>query len=317
MDVVVATSGVNRYGYRINIAGLDTSSYKNNPVLLYMHGRGEEKLPIGRVENLRIDGDRMLGTPVFDEEDDFALKVKRKWEKKFLNAASVWIEPTLISEDPKDLLPGQYRPTVLEAELMEISIVDIPGDRNAVRLSHSDGEDLDDILPKLSIKKTSKKMDKKIYEALGLAEGATPEAAVAAIEKLKVDAGQATAAQANAVQMLLALGKSKGIVNDENQGNYERLAKADFEAVQKLFAGAVVKPEEPKPQGDDAKDREPFTLSAFLNEFKKLGGGQGGDENRDNWSFDDWSKKDPKGLLKMKREDSERYDKLAAEYADA
>lgn len=40
-------------------------------------------LPIGRVENLRFEGDALKGTPVFDENDPFAKQIADKWGKRF------------------------------------------------------------------------------------------------------------------------------------------------------------------------------------------------------------------------------------------
>lgn len=88
-EVVISNSRLNSYGFRVLTEGIDTTQYARNPILLWMHNRPfrgttDEVLPIGKVENLRIDGDNLIGTPVFDEKDEFAQKIKAKWESGIL-----------------------------------------------------------------------------------------------------------------------------------------------------------------------------------------------------------------------------------------
>ena len=51
-EVVINTSGLNSYGSRVLTSGLDITQYCRNPVLLWMHRRGGDSMPIGRMENL-------------------------------------------------------------------------------------------------------------------------------------------------------------------------------------------------------------------------------------------------------------------------
>ena len=72
-EVVISNSKLNSYGFRVLTEGIDTTQYARNPILLWMHNRPvrgttDEVLPIGRMENLRIDGDNLIGTPIFDEK---------------------------------------------------------------------------------------------------------------------------------------------------------------------------------------------------------------------------------------------------------
>ena len=90
-EVVISTSGLNSYGSRVLTSGLDTTQYERDPVLLWMHRRGGENMPIGRMENLRVDGDRLIGTPVFDEKDEFAKKIASKWADGCLKMCSAGI----------------------------------------------------------------------------------------------------------------------------------------------------------------------------------------------------------------------------------
>mgnify|MGYP000761845893 CR=1 FL=1 len=62
-DFIINTSGLNSYGTRVLTPGIDLTQYKRNPVLLYMHTRGFDgkSTPIGRVENIRVEGDELRG----------------------------------------------------------------------------------------------------------------------------------------------------------------------------------------------------------------------------------------------------------------
>ena len=128
-EVIISTSGLNCYGSRVLTSGIDLTQYQKNPVLLWMHRRSYngKDMPIGRMENLRIDGDRLIGTPVFDENDEFAKQIASKWENGFLRMASAGIEIVETSDAPEHLLQGQTRATITRCKLEEVSIVDIGG----------------------------------------------------------------------------------------------------------------------------------------------------------------------------------------------
>jgi hypothetical protein len=213
-EVVISTSGLNSYGSRVMTAGLDTSQYCRNPVLLWMHRRGGDNMPIGRMENLRVDGDRLIGTPKFDEKDEFAKKIATKWEDGYLNMCSAGIEILEYSTDPSMLVQGQTRATATASKLVEVSIVDIGANDEALKLygggkllELAAGQDCD-LLPLVKLSKpeetprpeaaaqsnentNSKNMKKETFLLLGLAETATEEQVHAAVTALKSKADNA------------------------------------------------------------------------------------------------------------------------------
>ena len=213
-EVVISTSGLNSYGSRVLTAGLDTSQYCRNPVLLWMHRRGGDNMPIGRMENLRVDGDRLIGTPKFDEKDEFAKKIATKWEDGYLNMCSAGIEILEHSTDPSMLVEGQTRATATASKLVEVSIVDIGANDEALKLygggkllELAAGQDCD-LLPLVKLSKpeetprpeaaaqsnentNSKNMKKETFLLLGLAETATEEQVHAAVTALKSKADNA------------------------------------------------------------------------------------------------------------------------------
>ncbi len=204
-EAIITTSGRNSYGSRVLTSGGDWRQYERNPVLLFMHNRAfdRENLPIGRMENLRIEGDRLIGTPVFDLKDEFAKKVADKWENGFLRMLSAGIEILETSSDASVMLPGQTRPTITKWKLIEVSVVDIGSNDEALRLYDKEGAMLklaagidNELLPLLKEKEenqliTKSTMNKEVLTLLGLQEGATDEQVLAMVRGLKEKADKA------------------------------------------------------------------------------------------------------------------------------
>lgn len=115
-----------REGETIKVAGWDLNNFKKNPVLLWSHnsGFGEQRPPIGRVEDIRVEGKKLLFKPVFDMADSFAAEIFRKFKDGFLNAFSVGFIP--LARDVKNELE------IEAAELLEISAVNVPAHPKAL-----------------------------------------------------------------------------------------------------------------------------------------------------------------------------------------
>lgn len=116
--IIISSGEVNRYDYRIVPAGIDTTAYKRNPVLLLEHEG--KTLSIGKLTDLRIENGQLIADPEFDMDDPIAADVARKYEKGYMNACSIHHEPTEISDDPSLALPGQKLATVTKTELIEV-----------------------------------------------------------------------------------------------------------------------------------------------------------------------------------------------------
>lgn len=227
-DVIISTGAVNCYGTRVLTEGIDLSQYERNPVLLWMHRRAFDgnAMPIGKVENLRVEDGKLIGTPVFDQNDDFAKQIESKWESGFLRMASAALEPIETSADEALVLPGQTRETVTRSKLIEVSIVDIGGNDEALQLCGADGklmtlaagEDAPDLPLLQTLAKEYKPetgeevgeennksqnqttaMNKEQLTLLGLPEGASDEQATAALQLMKTKADNADALQLAAV----------------------------------------------------------------------------------------------------------------------
>lgn len=193
-EVIISNSKLNSYGFRILTEGIDLKQYERNPILLWMHmrpyrGTKDEVLPLGRVVDLRIDGDNLIGTPVFDGVDEFSQQVQAKWEAGTLCAVSPGFEAIEWSEDKKHMVKGQKYATLTRSKLLEVSICDIGSNDDALKL-YQDGEliTLSQIgLAVPSIKKTNtKKMEQeKIALKLGLSEKANEAEILTSITKLQ------------------------------------------------------------------------------------------------------------------------------------
>lgn len=123
---------VNTQGFRMLTSGADLSAFENNPVMLLNHNDWD--LPIGRWENIRVEGSRILADAVFDEEDERAAAIMGKVERGFLKAASIGAWPGETSVDPSLMMPGQTYPTFTTWKAREASICTIGSNHNALAL---------------------------------------------------------------------------------------------------------------------------------------------------------------------------------------
>lgn len=221
-EVVISNGSLNSYGFRVLTEGIDITQYQRNPILLWMHtrpfrGTTDEVLPLGRMENLHIDGDNLIGTPVFDEADEFARRVKAKWDAGILKMVSAGLRVVEESTDPQVLLQGQQYATVTRSKLIEVSIVDIGANDDALVL-YNDKDDIINLaqgkgeidLTPITNPLTAIQMDtKQIALALGLPETATEQEVLQKIAELRQDAQEAVTlrqeAEAHRVEAIATL----------------------------------------------------------------------------------------------------------------
>lgn len=112
---VASTEGIKRDGQNLKMDAWRVDNYRKNPVFLWAHDYMGQHLPIGRAE-VGFEGRRLITEVRFDQDDEFARQVERKYRAGYLHAVSVgWGE----SEDG-----GQ--------ELLDISAVPVPGDPDAL-----------------------------------------------------------------------------------------------------------------------------------------------------------------------------------------
>lgn len=128
---VLHDESINTYGFRMLTSGVNLDEFRKNPVMLLNHN--DYSLPIGRWENIRIEGGKILADAVFDEKDERAAEVMRKVDNDFIRMASIGAWPPEEKSDAYSLmLPGQKYPTVTKWTVREASIVTIGANHNAL-----------------------------------------------------------------------------------------------------------------------------------------------------------------------------------------
>lgn len=119
---------VNQFGFRVKNSGLRLGRFRANPVILDNHKEGNEAV-IGRWENIQIEGHLLTAEAVFDDHDPNAVVIAGKVERGFIKGASLGLDPFSMKNfkaAPDDVYD------LVEAEILEASIVAIPNNANAL-----------------------------------------------------------------------------------------------------------------------------------------------------------------------------------------
>ena len=206
--VRITNESVNSFGFRVLTAGIDLEQFKRNPVLLYMHERGNV---IGYVDDLKVENGEVTGELVFDEASELSRRCKKQYEVGSLRMVSIGLDPKETSDARELLLEGQTRPTVTRSKLVEVSLVDIGANDDAI-VMRNDGtaieleKDGNCLLPLLNNKPFNQTtMDlKAIALKLGLPETADEATILAKIAELQKEAGASVTLKAENDQLKLA-----------------------------------------------------------------------------------------------------------------
>lgn len=302
--------------------GIGIKDYEKNMPVYHNHDWIIGKMPVGQTEKLEKKKGLLLAVPKFDTNDidPETQRVIQKVKDGVLKGASVGIDIVEWSEDPKLMLKGQQRPTVTKSVLFEWSITGTPSNRNAVKLSCKkkgvmlsadvDKAYLNILLP--IIEKHPKKM-KEVCKKLGLSPDADEQEVVQAIEALNK----------RSIELLLSMGKKAGVVTDKNEAHFKTLAAKDFDSTFALLQVQAPKPTtttteetDPKPTNQGGEQDRIETLTETVKTLSKQLKGQGADDkdNKEDWNFDRWSREDPHGLAKLKRDNPDKYATLAMAY---
>ena len=269
--VRISNEILNAYGTWIVTAGCDTAQYERNPVLLYMHVRGDV---IGYIKDIKVENDEVTGEPVFDEASELSIRAKKQFEFGSLRMVSASIEILEMSEDPKLLKPGQTRPTITKSRLIEVSIVDIGANDDALVLTQNGvrlqlGKDGSNPLPLLNNKPSnpSKQMLdlKELALMVGLEATADESAVKARILALKKAEEDNKTLRSEKEQMTLSAitqavdaGIAENKIPADKKDHFINLGKtAGLEALKETIAAmspkgkiSQVLTHTPKPQGE-------------------------------------------------------------------
>lgn len=135
----ISNENLNCYGTWVKTDGADCTQFEKNPVLLYMHWRG---VIIGNIRNFKVENGEITGEPYFDEVREESKIAKQQYDKGTLVMCSANFDVLELSEDPAMLKPGQTRPTVTKSKLVEVSMVDIGGNDDALVMLSYQGQEL-------------------------------------------------------------------------------------------------------------------------------------------------------------------------------
>lgn len=188
--VRISNDSLNSYGFRVLTSGMDVTQYNRNPVLLYMHERGNV---VGYVKDLKVENNEVTGELMFDCASELSQRCKKQFEFGSLRMVSAGLEILAMSEDKDLLVAGQTRPTITKSKLFEVSVADVGANDDAIVLQRNGkiitlGRDGDCDLPLLNNnnkqQKTEEMDNKTIALQLGLPETATEAEISAKITEL-------------------------------------------------------------------------------------------------------------------------------------
>lgn len=325
-DFTITDESVNRYGWRLLVAGIDLTGFLKNPVCCVQHATF--MIPVGKWKNLRLEGQELKGTVEFDRNDDEAVKLYWKYTDGYMNAVSLNVLPVEESEESKNLIQGQTRPTLTKSELLEISLVTVPGQKNAVKLSTPEGNEY-----KLNLLTQAKKMskDEKTVEQLQTEldaqrklnaenlitihknRGVVADGEIDSIRELALSNYDATskmldarkAPEANGANQaevladgLLKLHFDRGAITEAEKAIYKPAAISDYEGTKRVLEAKA---------GKDG-------LQTFMQGMSSGNQSQPGANERDGWGYYEYYRKDPQALSLMEKNEPEKFKKLVADF---
>ena len=145
MSFVFSDGSVDRYGDTIDAKGWVLAAFNANPVALFGHDAGSVENVIGKAKNVRVQGDKLIGDIEFAEAsvNPNAETVYQLVKGGYLNTVSVGFQPIEWAQTKDKSRPGGI--DFKKQELMEISIVPVPANPNAVALAKAAGIEIDRI----------------------------------------------------------------------------------------------------------------------------------------------------------------------------
>ncbi|MDR1848222.1 MAG: HK97 family phage prohead protease [Bacteroidales bacterium] len=324
LDFIICDNTINRYGWRLLVEGIQLDGFLKNPVCCIQHETWNSA--VGKWKNLRVEESQLKGTLEFDNEDEDAIKFYKKYKKGIMNAVSLNVIPLVESMEAVDLLPGQKYPTITKSELLEVSLVTVPGQKNAVRdvkLSTPEGHEHKLNLIITEMEKTEnnqeiERLNKELQEQKQLNadnliklhqnRGVIAEGEIEALKKLALADFESTSKMLEArvvtqknenepskdlAESLVKLHFERGAITAEMKELYVKLAMQDFEGTKKVLEGL--------------KGKE--VVANFIGSSNT----HGNDERKD-WTYLDYFKKDPEALSLIEKEQPEKYKKLCTDF---
>ncbi len=311
---IVNTENVNSYGYRVLTKGIDVSQYERNPVVLWMHNRPQV---IGRAR-LSKEGDQLVCWITFNSKNDFAANIEQQVKDDFIRMCSMYAEVIEASSDASMVLPGQKYETVTKCKLIEISVVDIGGNDDAIRLSAGDGT-----TPKIKLLNNSKKEHtmselKVIALALGMDANTGEAALLQEVSNLKLAKTTAETKarewenkyltlQRNEATKMVDKAVQLGLIPEDLKDVQVKAFETDFDG-QSVKLTKLITEKETENETNGVQNVIGSAVKLAKDAPKKTAGNP-------EESFDYLQKHDPVKLSKIRAEEPQKYAKLSADYS--
>lgn len=318
-EFILSDESVNSNNMIVRTDGIDLDRFLKNPVMFYNHDRG--KGVVGRWENIRKEGGKLYGTPVFDCHHELGSKIQRQVEEGFIRAASIGIGYLEPEYDP---LKNTNAPeTILACELLEASICDIPSNRNTLQLYYNDKPvDLGTYM-KLSFgqKCLTHKDTCKIVSALELPQNATVRQILKTINDLKnstnfsaenkldmaIKSGWVSEAERSTlIKCFTQAPEGLDIFLQSRQQAYDREFEGKFQAVLHRNSGKFTRSTFSEADMSELKNFAKSNLPAFekmidnllnkrlvMDDIHPDGIGETANVDRSRWTLEDYRKNDP------------------------
>jgi len=132
-EFIASTMDMDRDKEVIDVNGWDLKNFKKNPVIMF--GHDYHSLPIGRATKIGVKDGKLMNVVEFPPEGtyEFADIVQRLVETGYLKTQSVGFIPKEWEDGDFEEKSDKPRRTFKKQELLEISIVPVPSNPNALR----------------------------------------------------------------------------------------------------------------------------------------------------------------------------------------
>ena len=310
---VLSDSSVNVYGFRLLTSGYQLDAFQKNPIGYYMHRR-DDGIAV-KWENLQVEDDRITGMPVINLSNERGAQTCDEVENGFLNAASVGHIVVLeYSTDQALMLPGQTGPTITKWYNKECSLVDIPGNGNALTAlydAHENEMNLADMTQSLTVVKGAETaVIAELQKVLKLSPDSRADELLATVTDLSDKV-------CGLLQHNLALADEKQALQQQlNEVNaatarYEVTALLDRALEDKKITMNLRERLSADYAGNPGALKELLAaMPAYRSIAEQLNARQ--DNAEAQWAWDDFEKKDPSGkkLKQLRANDPTRYKEL-------
>lgn len=166
---VFSDATVDRYGDTIDQRGWVLDKFRSNPVVLFGHDDKTAANVVGKAANVRVEGNQLMGDIEFAPAtvNPQAEVVYQLVKGGYLNSVSVGFQPIDWALSKDKSRPGGV--DFKKQELLEISIVPIPANANALVQAKAAGIDVDRVAMLLNARPAAKMQAKGLYEVSWLA----------------------------------------------------------------------------------------------------------------------------------------------------